>query len=205
VDAAATEVSPLPAHSHAAITTEPGPFERSPFYAAPAKVPATVSPAEPGEEHQWKPASAQVGRYFGSALPDAADPAQAAALHTGGSASGQSPDDSSAWLEQHSGLPALKHGDGGGDDDATVTRLRIGISRGGHDGLLGWRLLVQLLARRAAATPSTGATVVMSHPQHCYSVDGVLRNLFCTFHAASSLLGSAQEVRTCRSSATAHC
>ncbi len=159
VEAAATDVLPSPAHSHAAITTESGPFGRSPFYAAPAY----VSPAEPAAEHLWKPASARVGRYYGSALPDAADPAQAAASHTGGSTSGQNPVDASAWLTQHSGLPAVKHGDGGVDDDATVAGLRVGISSGGRDGLLCWRILVELLARRAAATSSPGATALTSH------------------------------------------
>ena len=162
-DAAAAEASPLPAQPHAAISTEPGPSGRSPFYAAPAGALANVSPAEPTAEHHRKPASARVGRYFGSAQPDAADPAQAAAPHAGGSASGQRPDDFFPWLVQHSGLPAVRHGDGGGDDDTTVARLRVGISRGGNDGLLCWRLLVELLARRAAAMPSPGATAPVLH------------------------------------------
>jgi hypothetical protein len=47
--------------------------------------------------------------------------------------------------------------DGRDDDDAAVTRLRVGISRGGDSGILCWRLLLKLLARRAVTAPSPGA------------------------------------------------
>ena len=161
VGALATEDSSamrLPAQPHAAVNTEPVPANRAPLYAAVAEAPAKVSPAEPSAELWWKPASARVGRYFVSALPDAADPAQQVAPHTGGSTSREDLQMNAAWLAQRSSLSAEEHG----DDDATVARLRVGISRGGNDGLLFWRLLVELLARRAAATHSPGATVAIS-------------------------------------------
>lgn len=148
--------------THATVGTEPSPSGASPWYAAPAPsvVRSEVPQPESSAQHQWKPASARVGRYFGDGLAGAAEAsAQHPALTDGALVSGLGWQFDPLWLVQQSGSTSSgKHTDGvGGDNDATVARLRVGVSRGGDSGLVCWRLLLELLARRAAAMPSPGA------------------------------------------------
>ena len=139
------------------IGTQPRARDLAPFFAAAAELQRQEQPRrpEPAAQRGWQPASARTGRYFGAASAGAAPAAQQPAT-AGGAAADLAVEEVAAEADciaaPDAGARPRRGGDG--DDDAAIARLRVGVSRGGDSGLLCWRLLLELLSRRAVAAPS---------------------------------------------------
>ena len=137
-------------------STQPSQHGHSPFFAAVVQLQERHS-ADPAAQSVWQPVSARVGRYFGGAPSADAVPAEQRAGTTTGAAVQLAVEEVTRGNEAEPDADTRLGLDGRNDDDATITRLRVGISKSGDSGLLCWRLLLELLARRAATTPSPGA------------------------------------------------